>query len=111
MFNLHYTGGSEENPSPEVVNATEPLGEAETSLCVTSTDGVENSKARKRQGGDQSDEDQQQKDSFSVAHLPSQVWLPSSNVSNKLVAYMYSSCSSNILFIIFCSIILMIIIS
>lgn len=72
-FNLHDTGGSEVNPSPEVVNATERLGEAETSLCVISTDGVENSKARKRQGGDQSDVVEQQKDSFSVAHLPSQV--------------------------------------
>lgn len=72
-FNLHYTGGSEENPSPEVVNATEPLGEAETSICVTSMDGVENSKARRRQEGDLSNVVAQQKDSFSVAHLPSQV--------------------------------------
>ncbi|CAN4109255.1 unnamed protein product [Withania somnifera] len=35
-FNLHYTGGSEENPSAEVVNATESLGEAEASVCVRS---------------------------------------------------------------------------
>ncbi|KAJ8570482.1 hypothetical protein K7X08_037454 [Anisodus acutangulus] len=63
-FNLHYTGGSEENPSAEVVNATEQLGEA---------DGLENSKAHGRQGGDQSDVIEQQRDSFSVANLPSQV--------------------------------------
>ncbi|CAN4118585.1 unnamed protein product [Withania somnifera] len=73
-FNLHFTGGSEENPSPEVVNATESLREAETSLCVTSSKGLENSKAHGGQGGNQSDViEQQQKDSFSVAHLPSQV--------------------------------------
>ncbi|MCD9640206.1 hypothetical protein HAX54_025388 [Datura stramonium] len=50
-----YTGGSEENPSSEVVNATVPLAEADTSLFVTSSDGLENSKARGRQGGVQSD--------------------------------------------------------
>lgn len=38
-------------------------------------DGVENSKAQGRQGGDESDVVEQQKDLFSVAHLPSQVWL------------------------------------
>ncbi|PHU05808.1 hypothetical protein BC332_26630, partial [Capsicum chinense] len=73
-FNLHYTGGSEENPSPEVVNVTEPSVEDETSLFVTSSDGLENPKARGKQGVDQSDViEKQQKDSFSVAHLPSQV--------------------------------------
>ncbi|KAF3673667.1 hypothetical protein FXO37_06842 [Capsicum annuum] len=72
-FNLHYTGGSEENPSPEVVNVTEPSVEDETSLFVTSSDGLENPKARGKQGVDQSDViEKQQKDSFSVAHLPSQ---------------------------------------
>lgn len=58
-----------------MVNGTEPLGEAETSLSMASSDRLENSMARGRQG----DEEyivMQQKDLFSVAHLPSQVWLP-----------------------------------
>lgn len=75
MFNLQRTGGSEENLSPEVVNATEPLGEAETSLSMASSDRLENSMARGRQGDEESIV-MQQKDLFSVAHLPSQVWLP-----------------------------------
>nr|XP_016497258.1 PREDICTED: DNA-directed RNA polymerase I subunit 1-like [Nicotiana tabacum] len=71
-FNLQCTGGSEENLSPEVVNGTEPLGEAETSLSMASSDRLENSMARGRQGDEESIV-MQQKDLFSVAHLPSQV--------------------------------------
>ncbi|KAK4354021.1 hypothetical protein RND71_026215 [Anisodus tanguticus] len=66
-FNLQHTGGSEENPSPEVLNATEPLGEAETSLYMASSDGLESSMARGRHGDDQSGVIKQQEDLFSLA--------------------------------------------
>ncbi|XP_059318209.1 DNA-directed RNA polymerase I subunit 1-like [Lycium ferocissimum] len=72
-FNLRYGGGSEENPSPEVLNATELLGEAETSLYEASSDGLENSMASGRHGVDQSGVIKQQKDLLSLAQLPSLV--------------------------------------